>query len=384
MLDSSLAGITVLSMAEQYPGPLCTRLLLELGAEVILLERPGKGDPQRKAGPWLFRCTAAGKQSIALDLKIPRARDAARLLAEKAQVFVEGFRPGVMKRLGLDYETLRQANPALVYCSISGYGQDGPYRDASSHNINYEAITGALDPYVGDALGLTYFPGGLPMGDIMAGMTSALGIAASVRQAERTGQGAYLDIAISDALVFSLAPNLCGKINGGRGWPKREAGYGLYRTADGHVVLGIAHEDDFWRALCTIAELPALASLTHAERVERNDELRHVVQARLLQRETQYWLDRFAASSVPCSRVNRLDEAPRDPQLAGRGLFGTALDERGREFMTVRSPFSRTRPSGDALQVPPLGASTAHVLRRLGFGEAEVAALTTSAADEPE
>lgn len=373
---ASLSGITVVSMAEQYPGPLCTRLLHELGAEVILVERPGVGDPQREAGPWLFRSAAIGKKSIALNLKNPAAQDAARKLIARSQVFVEGYRPGVAQRLGLGYDPLRELNPALVYCSISGFGQDGPYRNVTGHNLNYEAISGAIDPYLRPELGLKYFDGGIPVGDIMAALTAALGIAAAVRSAEKTGEGRYIDIAITDALVLALAPNLCKTLNGDRsGWPTREAGYGLFETADGTIALGIAHEDHFWEALCDLLNLPSLASLSHQERVEKGSEVRKELRARFATRATQAWLDVLAAKGIPCSRANELGDVAADPHLRSRGLFATALDETGRTFSTAGSPFQRSGSSTAQERVPALGADTCAVLQGLGYTELQIQAM---------
>jgi len=378
--SQSLSGITVISMAEQYPGPLCTRLLHELGAEVILVERPSQGDPQRVAGPWLFRSAAIGKKSIALNLKDPASQDAVRRLIERSQVFIEGFRPGVADRLGLGYERLRAANPALVYCSISGFGQDGPYRNVTGHNLNYEAISGALDPYLHPELGLKYFDGGLPVGDIMAAMAAALGIAAAVRGAEKTGQGTCIDIAITDALVLALGPNLCKSMNGDHsGWPVREAGYSLFQASDGMLALGIAHEDHFWTALCGLLELPALASLTHTDRLAQGPQLRQQLQQKFAQRPAQAWLDLLATQGIPCSRANALTDVARDPHLQARGLFGTAVDETGRSFATAGSPFNRQAGGGASPatpeHVPALGADTAAVLRDLGYSDAQIQAM---------
>ncbi len=376
MQSPSLSGITVVSMAEQYPGPLCTRLLHELGAEVILLERPGVGDPQRQAGPWLFRSAAVGKKSVTLNLKAPAAQEAARKIVRGAQVFVEGFRPGVAERLGLGYEQLRALDPALVYCSISGFGQDGPYRDETGHNLNYEAITGALDPYMQPALGLRYFAGGLPVGDIVAALTAALGIAAAVRHAEKTGHGQFIDIAITDALVLALAPNLCKSLNGDdSGWPRREAGYGLFQTSDGMVALGVAHEDHFWTRLCELLDLPNLAALRHSERVERAAELREQMQARLSRQSTDECVAALSAAAIPCSRVNPLDKAALDPHLRARGLFGQANDERGRSFNTVGSPFNRGEGPTGAERVPALGEHTVYVLESLGYTQEQIDSL---------
>lgn len=369
-LNKPLNGITVLSLAEQLPGPLCTRLLADLGADVIQLERPGHGDPQREINPWLFRSSALGKRSIALDLKSPAERQVARKLADRCQVFVEGFRPGVVARLGLDYDTLRTSNPALVYCSISGYGQTGPDCGLSGHNINYEAVSGVLDPFAGPEAEHDYVSSTIPMGDVLTGALAAVGIVAACRQAERTGLGAYLDFAINDSLIFTLAPNLTRIMNGGEGWTRREAGYGIFDCADGSIALGIAFEDNFWADLCKNLELPEYADLPRGERVARRDEIRSVLSEMFRSRPVAHWLTLLAESSVPCSRVNRLADVAANPQVAARGMFATALDEAGRPFATVASPFSRATHGGLLRPVPALGASTEDVMRVLGCPDA--------------
>jgi len=372
----SLAGITIVSMAEQYPGPLCTRVLGELGAEIILIERPGIGDPQRQAGAWLFRATNIGKKSVTLNLKLPAAQEAARRLITSADAFVEGFRPGVMARLGLGWDHLRALNPKLVYCSISGFGQEGPGRDLSGHNINYEAITGVLDPYLDPANGLGYFAAGVPFGDVMGAMTAALGIVAGIRAAEQSGAGRYLDISITDAMVMTLAPNLCRGLNGdARNWPLREPGYALYRTRDGLVALGIAHEDHFWRDLCQELALHDVAALTHRERLARVTEITGRVQAAFALRGTDECVAALNAVGVPCTKANTLQEVAEVPHFQERGLFGPALDEQGKPFVAAGSPFCHFDANATPAQVPPLGGASVEVLRRLGYDDAQIAAM---------
>jgi crotonobetainyl-CoA:carnitine CoA-transferase CaiB-like acyl-CoA transferase len=342
-------------MAEQFPGPACTQLLAGLGARVILIERPGQGDPQRVVGPWLFRFAGRGKESIELDLKTGEDRDLMRRMVSKADVFIEGFRPGVMSPLGFDADTVLGLKPSIVYCSISGYGQSGPYRDAAGHNINYEAIAGLLEPFLGRPEG-DAFLGGPPWGDILSGLVAAVGIVAAVRQAETTGVGARLDLSILDSLVYALGPTFTRHLNGAPGWSARESSYGIFRCRDGHVALGINHEDHMWRALCRETRLDDLSSLNHDERLARRGEIRNALEARLAAEPVAHWVARLSSTGA-CSRINRLDDVPADPQVQHRGLFVTATDENGQDFTTVRSPFGDSRGL-----VPPLGRDSA-VLR---------------------
>jgi crotonobetainyl-CoA:carnitine CoA-transferase CaiB-like acyl-CoA transferase len=356
-VPDGLAGVRVVSFAAHYPGPLCTRLLGDLGAEVVQVERPGTGDPARTANPWLFRSTAVGRSSIALDLKDPDDLAAARRLVERADVLVEGFRPGVMARLGLGYEDVRALNRRLVYCSISSYGQDGPDAAQIGHNINFEAVAGLLDPYVDRHKVDEYFTAGLPLGDILSGLFAALGIVGGLRHAERTGDGRHLDISITDSLLFAMAPHVTRAAAGEPVWSVREAGYAIYPTQDGHVALGIAHEDPFWGELCREPGLADLASLTHAERVTRAAEVRARVEAVLRGRPSKDWVRRLAGR-VPCSRVATVAEVAGDAQLRERGLLFEARDEEGRPFTAVRSPLGLPARAS----VDPLGAGNAWFL----------------------
>lgn len=350
-------------MAEQYPGPLCTQLLGDLGAEVIQLERPG-GDPQRRVNHWLFRAASLGKKSIELDLKEQSGYALARDLVAGAQVFLEGFRPGVADRLGMGFATLSELNPRLVYCSISGYGQTGPYRLLSGHNVNYEAVAGVLDATLRGDLEVNYFPAAPPLGDIASGMMAALGIVAGLRAVEAGGEALYLDVSIVDSLALALAPNLTRALNGHDPWSIREPAYGIFESGDGWVALGISYEDHFWRHLCGVLDFGDLAPLARSERMERRDEIRRRVEAAIRERPTSYWVEQFG-DVVPCSPVHRLHEVEHDPQIRSRGLVISAEDEQGRRFRTVASPFARGRSQSDGQcpRVPSVGSANDELAR---------------------
>lgn len=366
-----LSGVKVLSLAEQLPGPICGLLLSELGAEVTLLERPDGGDPQRAVGRWNFRFAGRGKKSVALDLKDEVSRDAARRLAARADVLVEGFRPGVLPRLGLGYDEVSAANPGIVYCSLSGYGQTGPLAKASGHNLNYEAVSGLLTPFVTGAAG-EYFTEAPPWGDILSGVLAALGIVSALRQAENSGRGSYLDLSITDSLVFALGPALTRALNGAEGFPRREGGYGVFACSDGHVALGINHEDHMWRALCQALPLPEYAGLDHDERLARRGEIRDRIRAILVTKPVEHWVRKLATVAA-CSPINTLDKLPGDEQLRTRNLFGRARSEDGTAFTTVHSPLAPGGREGVSV-VPGLGEHTTEVLAALGLPADGIAA----------
>jgi crotonobetainyl-CoA:carnitine CoA-transferase CaiB-like acyl-CoA transferase len=368
-----LAGIRVLSLAEQLPGPMCTYLLAELGADVILLERPRTGDPLREFGPWVFNFAGRNKRSICLDLKNPSALEAALALAARVDVVVEGYRPGVIDRLGLGYETVSSRNPAVVYCSISGYGQDGPYRDVSGHNVNYEAVAGVLSPLLyGRGEPSLDTP---PWGDVVAGSLAALSITAEVGIARSTGQGRFIDISITDSLVFALGPVITRQLNGAVGWHAREPAYGCFRCVDGYLALGISHEDHFWASLCDRLALGEYRNLTHQERIADRAQIRPLLEEALATRTVAEWLDALGPD-VPCSPVNTLEQLRHDPQLEHRRVIEDAVGPTGTAFATVTSPVADRH---GAERVPRLGESTADVLRDYGVAEDVIRVLARAA-----
>jgi len=240
-----LAGVRVLDLSIWRPGPYATSLLVALGADTLKVEPPG-GDPMRHyAG--LFETINSGKRSLELDLKDQGDRGRAMELACEADVVVEGFRPGVMARLGLDDATVRARNPGVVYCSISGYGQDDPRAALPGHDVNYQAWAAALTP---DAGAVATIPP-LPVADLAAGMAAAFGVCAALLGRAASGRGTYLDVSMTD--VLSTWTGRAGA--GGSGDPTTVPGYGLFTTADGgQLSLGVLNEQHFWSALCKVLE----------------------------------------------------------------------------------------------------------------------------------
>jgi crotonobetainyl-CoA:carnitine CoA-transferase CaiB-like acyl-CoA transferase len=270
-----LAGVRVLDLSIWRPGPYATQLLAELGAEVLKVEPPG-GDPMRLYGG-LFAALHGDKRSVALDLKEPSDRDRALALARDADVVVEGYRPGVATRLGVGYEQVRAVNPEVVYCSISGLGQDGPLADAPGHDLDYLAWSGALAPEGGAPVAPA-----LPVADLAGGLAAAYAIGAALFRRARTGEGERVDVAMAGVLATwtgGVAPEVSGSEESGTdAQPRGVPGYGTFATADGgYVALGVLNEDHFWRPLCEALGLDDVAALDFGGRARRLDEL----QARL-------------------------------------------------------------------------------------------------------
>lgn len=367
-MTGPLAGLRVLSLAEQYPGPYATLLLADLGADVVLVERPGQGDPSRQFGPF-FESLARGKRSVALDLKDPGGLAALLALCAQADVLLEGYRPGTMERLGAGYDQLVQVNPGLVYASISGFGQDGPYRDRPAHDVSYQAVAGHLHQRLAS-------PGHSPapplaLGDLSSGMFAVIGVLAALQQRERTGRGSHVDVSMTDGLVSLLTAHLMPVVNGiGPPAFPYEPGYGVFAAADGQLLaLSVAHEDHFWQRLCAAVELDDLAGLRSAVRLERHDELVARIAAAVVGRDRPGWSQQLADHDVPHAWVNDLDEVAIDPQVQARGMLVTvpaAPDHPERTHVRQPLRFDGVAP-GPLVHAPAVGAQTREVLLAAGL-----------------
>jgi crotonobetainyl-CoA:carnitine CoA-transferase CaiB-like acyl-CoA transferase len=292
-----LAGIRVLDLSIWRPGPYATSLLVALGADVLKVEPPG-GDPMRHYSG-LFDVINAGKRSVELDLKDEGDRSRALELAAGADVVVEGFRPGVMARLGLDYDAVRRVNPAVVYCSISGYGQSGPRAPLPGHDVNYQAWAGALSPEGGAAV----MPP-LPIADLASGMTGAFGVCAAILGRGATGEGTHLDVSMTDVMATWTGPSGGSEVSHDERPSRAVPGYGLFTTADGRqVALGVVNEQHFWSRLCAVLGLSDLADLDFAERSARGDDLQRAVRAAVTTQQRDELVATLTEAGVPASPV---------------------------------------------------------------------------------
>jgi crotonobetainyl-CoA:carnitine CoA-transferase CaiB-like acyl-CoA transferase len=352
-------GVRVLSLAEQYPGPYATLLLADLGADVVLVERPKGGDPAR-AWPPVFRSLARNKRSVCLDLKTAEGAEQLRALVTEADVLLEGFRPGTMDRLGVGYEALRAVNPKIIFVSLSGFGQDGPYRDRTAHDLSYQAISGHLVD--GGAVPAVAY------GDLGSGTFAAFAIASALFARERTGEGTAIDVSMADGLVSWMTAYLSPAMSGEPAFTiLGEPAYGIFATKDGRkLTVSIAHEDHFWRALCGLLAMEDVAPLQHHARLERAAELEARLAAALAAEPLAHWAELFDRHAIPWSPLHDLPQVLADPHFRARGMFASVpgeVGERGEAVGHVMQPvrFSRwesalRRPS------PRLGEHTAEVL----------------------
>ena len=364
-----LAGVKVVDFSMFVPGPFCTAMLADLGAEVIKVESLA-GDPSRGYIPVQFRTENRNKRSIALNLKHPLAREVVDRLARHADIVIEGFRPGVAQRLGIDFETLRKANPKLVYCAISGYGQTGPWRERPGHDVNYVAAAGALA-----------FPGqwlkkpsrsSLAIADMAGGSFAAVAVLAALHEREKAGKGAQIDLSLFEAAFFwaAMRHSLDKDVDPrAHIFPVND----IFETRDGkRLTLGIL-EEHFWKNF--VAFVPALAGEefdSDAKRRANGDRLSALIEQAMKQKTAAEWLKLCDEHDVPVDPVLTPGEAAELEQIVARG----DVAEAGGEKFALFPVFANGRRGGSLRRgVPKLGEHTREVLVELEFDDAEIAAM---------
>ncbi len=377
-----LQGISVLDLTRLLPGGYCTLLLSDLGADVIKVEEPGRGDYVRWAPPVVegessaHRALNRGKRSMTLNLKEREGTDLLRRLARGADVLVESFRPGVLDRLGVGYDVLASDSPGLVYCAITGYGQDGPYRDRVGHDINYVGSGGVLS-ITGHPAGMPAIPG-VQVGDLGAGTLAAVGVLAALWERTETGTGRFVDISMLDAVISWLAvPAAAYLATGETPIPGSEpltgglACYRVYRTRDGRFLTVGALEAGFWRELCEALGCSDLIDDQYGPPT-RQAEMADRLQAIFLKRGRDEWLRDLDGRAVCVGPVNDVAEALADPQVWHRGMVaqieGTAVGP------GTPMRFSGRRP-GAYRPAPGLGEHTAEILATVRVEEDELSSL---------
>lgn len=353
MSGGPLAGLRILSLAEQYPGPYATLILADLGADIIMIERPRSGDPGR-AYPSFFRTLARNKRSVTLNLKHDADRERFLDLAKSAEAVLEGFRPGVMARLRLSNDVLWRVNPRLVVVSITSFGQTGPLRDRVTHDHSVQAIAGLLaDADTGRA------PAGqLALADISSAMFATTALLAGVREAARTGTGRHYDVGMADCLVSWLTPLIAARANGDAPLTSDEfPAYGIFECADGNrVSLSVTHEDHFWVALCEVIGLEDCAGMKQEARAREADALYGKLAVAIRARSTKDWAEVFDATGIPWSPVNTLEEVLTEPQFQTRDMFGRFVRKGYPEETFVRQPIRFASASEQPLRhAPDLG-----------------------------
>ncbi|NRR29817.1 CoA transferase [Oxalobacteraceae bacterium] len=352
-VQQPLAGIRVLDLTRLLPGPVATMHLAAMGAQVIKIEDPGPGDYARVMGPvreqvsQFFVAVNEGKQFLRLDLKDAAQREQLLAMVETADVLVESFRPGVMDKLGLGWPVLRERNPALVMCAISGYGADGPFAQLAGHDINYIGYAGMLDQNAG-ADGVPALPN-LQVGDLLGGAQSALqGILAALVAVKMGGPGRFVDVSMTDAVLAHNIMPLVAVNNGAAARPGRDLltggvpCYNVYRTSDARFMAVGALELKFWQACCAVLERPDWATrhwqlgqrVGGADALALKEELDTLFASRTLAE----WTALFAASDCCVTPVLRTGEALEHPLFKARGMTSMARHETEGDYWSVAQP----------------------------------------------
>lgn len=367
MSASPLQGVQVLDLTRHLPGPLAAHLLADLGARVIKVEEPGLGDPIRQSPPRregrsaLAALLLSGSESVTLDLKSSGARPVLEDLIARSDVLLEGFRPGTLARFGFAPDELRHRFPRLVICSLSGWGQDGPYAARAGHDLTYQALAGALAP--------TAAMPALPLADLVGAWSVVAAVLAALVGRERSGQGSHIDASLYEAGLHANLVNQAVETAGPQpvGRPLYLSGalpcYNLYRTGDGGWLALAALEPHFWLRFCNAAGRPDLVRLQYSD----SGKARRRVERLLASRTRDEWMELCRREDVPAEPVLTAAEARATPQAQARGMMSEGDD--GLPRLAFPARFDGERPRAASL-FPELGSRTAELLRELGRPEA--------------
>ena len=395
----ALSHIRVLDLSRVLAGPWATQILGDLGAEVIKIEKPGEGDETRHFGPpflnadgvrgdaTYFLSANRNKKSVTIDFAKPEGAALVKRLARRCHVVVENFKTGALAKYGLDYESLAAENPALIYCSLTGFGHDGPYKDKAGYDYLIQgmgglmSITGRPD----GAPGAEPMKVGVAVSDLFAGLYSTIAVQAALIHQARTGEGQAIDMALFDCQAAALANQAMNYLVG-ETVPKRLGNahpnivpYQVFATSDGFLILAVANDGQF-RRFCKAADIEHLAAdprfVTNAERVGNRDALIAMLKPVFAARSTATWINALEAANVPCGPINSIDQVFADPQAIARGLKVAMNHASAGAIDLVASPLRLSKTPPEYRSAPPLlGENTDAVLGELGLSPAEIAGL---------
>nr|WP_320135645.1 CaiB/BaiF CoA-transferase family protein [uncultured Amphritea sp.] len=395
-MAGALSHIKVLDLSRILAGPWAGQMLADFGAQVIKVERPGCGDDTRSWGPpymkdaqgnpvdaAYFHAANRGKQSIAIDITTLEGQALIKRLAAEVDVVIENYKVGGLKKYSLDYDSLKGVNPALIYCSITGFGQDGPYAERAGYDFMIQAMGGLMS--------VTGEPDGQPMKvgvalvDVMTGLYACNAIQAALLHRRETGVGQYIDMALLDVQVATLANQAMNYLASDK--PPARFGnahpnivpYEAFPTEDGHIILAVGNDGQFAK-FCALAGAPELATNpafeTNSLRVENRDDLTPIVAELMTHQRSDWWLEQLSEQGVPCGPINTLDKVFADPQVKHRQLRVDLPHPVAGSVASVANPvkFSQTPIEYNAAP-PMLGQHTDEVLAELGLSEADIAQL---------
>ena len=383
-----LRGLKVLDLTQAWAGPYCTMMLADAGADVVKIEPPGVGDHVRqwtvsssKGESPHFIAVNRNKHSMTLNLKHPEGRKIFLRLAAQSDVIIENFRPGVMKRFGLDYEPVRAVAPQAIYCSVSGFGQTGPRSADAAYDLIIQSVGGAMG-VTGEEGGRPLKPG-IPQGDVMGALGAAFTIMAALYGRAQGGKGRYLDLAMLDMQISAMAFHIVSyALSGNVPLPMGAkhpllAPYESFRTATTEITIGIAN-DHHWQRLCEVLDLPTLATeakfATNRDRVDYRDELASLIENVTHTQPAEFWLSRLNAGGIPCGQINAVNDLFGEPQVRHRNML-IPLEHPVLGTVTVPGiPWKLVPPDEEEPPTAPptLGQHTEQILHGLGYSASEI------------
>lgn len=380
-----LEGIRIVDLSRLLPGPFATMILADFGAEVIKVEEPGLADYSRWSPPFYkklgvyYSNVNRNKKSITLNLKTKEGLEIFQRLIHDADVVVETFRPGVVQRLNIDYDTLKKINPKLIYCSLSGYGQDGPYRDYAGHDLNIQGLGGILS-FINQGKGEPIVPG-LPIADFAGALWAVIAVMMAVQARHRTGNGQYLDVSILDSIVSLLCRD--SMFHFGKTKPDDSSFYGdsprfnVFETKDGKYITLSALEGKFWVNLC--AEIGREDLINPHEKWEdrltshkhNREEVFEVLREAFKRKTRDEWVKQLAAADVPAYPVLTIEDVFNDPHILHRGMLQKFEHPTEGTIPHIGVPIKLSdTPGGIRTLAPELGEHTGEVLSKLGYSDA--------------
>lgn len=387
-MSGPLEGLRVLDLTRLQPGNYATMIMGDLGADVVKVEEPGRGDYVRWTPPMLAEYSAAhavlnrNKRSVSLNLKSPKGVELLLKLAADADVLVESFRPGVLGRLGAGYNKLKEVNPGLIYAAITGYGQDGPLRDSVGHDINYIAVSGILGS-TGQADGPPVLPS-VQIADLSGAMMAVIGVLAAMWRRNKTGEGEFIDVSMLDVSLSWLALHLAPWLAGGppleRGSGYLNGGYPFYRVyecADGNFISVGALEPQFWKALCEATAMEEFIGEQMAA-PERLAEIHAAFEKMFASKSRDEWMQTLAVVEACVAPVNDFNEMKDDPQVDARGMIDSQEVPGYGAFAQLGIPLRLADNPGTLRRAAPgLGEHNEEIYGEVGLSEAEVSALAS-------
>jgi CoA:oxalate CoA-transferase len=371
-----LTGVRILDLTRVLAGPYCTMVLADLGAEVLKIEPSGTGDDSRAFGPFIcgestyFMSLNRNKKSLTLNLKTAGGKSILKELAKQVDILIENYRPGTMKKLGLDYSTLSVENPKLIYAAISGFGQEGPSKDKPAYDFIVQGMGGIM--------GLNAHPAGPPtrvpigLGDITAGLYTAVGILSALRERDLSGKGQMIDISMLDCQVAILENPIVRFFAGETPKPLGNthptiSPTGGFPTQDSYIILAIGN-DQHWKVFCQVVGRPQWISDPHfssnSRRTENMPALRVLLEQLFSEHETAYWIGIIEKAGVPCGPVNSIEEVVRDPQIRFRNMITSVNHPVAGEVKMSGIPIKMSRTPGEVTLPPPtLGQHSTEILK---------------------